>query len=235
MLRLLTSATAAAVLTIATASTVLADEAEGVVQLVGHRVSCDAGCAPSCDAPSCDAPSCDAPSYGESCDSGRCGNGGSGCRNGLCGRGGAGGLGRGMGGHGMGGHGMGGRCGDGTLAGWWACQKAMHRHRNTHAAAQMKGYFASKFGYFCPSANCGQGMGLVTKYGMVYSLDPNYADARDGERYAAPGQGVHLNVPLAPNVRHSYNYGWGIPSSRLTPVRHGAVVGPPQPAPIHGF
>jgi hypothetical protein len=25
-------------------------------------------------------------------------------------------------------------------------------------------------------------------------------------------------VPLAPNVRHSYNYSWGTPSSRITPM-----------------
>lgn len=201
-----------------------ADDAEGVVRLTGFKsvVRGQDGCLPGCDAPS----TCDG-SGGCGCGNAGCGNGGRcGCGNGRCGTGRGNGYGSGC---------RNGMCGDGSLAGWWACQKAMHRHRNSHATAALKGYMAGKFGYFCPSANCGEGMGLCTKYGMVYALDPGFADPRDAERYAAPGQGVHLNVPLAPNVRHAYNFSWGVPSSRLTPVRHAAVVGPPQPAPIHGF
>lgn len=52
----------------------------------------------------------------------------------------------------------------------------------------------------------------------IYPADPGYADARDGQVYSAQGYGVPVSVPLAPNVKHTYNYGWGVPSSRLTPV-----------------
>ena len=41
---------------------------------------------------------------------------------------------------------------------------------------------------------------------------------------------VPVAMPLAPNVEHQYNYGWGIPSSRLTPISRfipeGQVVRP---------
>ena len=182
----------------------------------------------------CDGPTCIAPGDCDGCDSGSCGCSG---QRGLAGRGGLFGNGRSSGC-------PGGNCGcrygsncpdcyggpTSKLGSWLSAQGSLHRRRNSHASAQLHSYLRCKFGYFCPSANCGQGAPLVTKYGMVYSLDPNYNDPRDAARYAAPGYGVHVNVPLAPNVRHSYNYSWGVPSSRLTPVRHGAVVGPPQPA-----
>ncbi|QDT39614.1 hypothetical protein [Stratiformator vulcanicus] len=60
--------------------------------------------------------------------------------------------------------------------------------------------------------------GLGGAYSYVYAVDPNYFDQRDGKVYAANGFGLPVSVPLAPNVRHTYNYGWGVPSSRLTPV-----------------
>lgn len=53
---------------------------------------------------------------------------------------------------------------------------------------------------------------------MTYPVNPYYADARDARIYAAQGYGAPMAVPLAPNVRHTYNYGWGIPSSRITPL-----------------
>lgn len=52
----------------------------------------------------------------------------------------------------------------------------------------------------------------------VYPADPGYYDPRDGRAYSAQGYGVPMSVPLAPNVKYTYNYGWGVPSSRLTPV-----------------
>ena len=76
----------------------------------------------------------------------------------------------------------------------------------------------NKFGYFYPTGCCGTGCPLVGTYNMVYAVDPQYFDARDGKLYSAQGHGVPMAVPLAPNVRHSYNYGWGIPSSRRTPI-----------------
>ncbi len=55
-------------------------------------------------------------------------------------------------------------------------------------------------------------------YSVVYAVNPAYSDARDSKVYAAEGYGVPMAVPLAPVVGHTYNYGWGIPSSRRTPV-----------------
>ena len=61
---------------------------------------------------------------------------------------------------------------------------------------------------------------LVGCYDLVYPVDPYYFDKRDGQVYAAQGVGGPVSVPLAPVVRHTYNYGWGVPSSRLTPISH---------------
>ncbi len=68
---------------------------------------------------------------------------------------------------------------------------------------------------------------LAGKYHIAYPVDPAYFDRRDGQVYAAAGYGGPVSVPLAPVVNHTYNYSWGIPSSRLTPVLH-----PAQQAPI---
>lgn len=86
-------------------------------------------------------------------------------------------------------------------------------------------YKKCKFGYFCPTGGSGQGVGAFGTYDIVYPANPGYADARDGRVYAAQGTGMPMAVPLAPNVRHSFNYGWGIPSSRRTPIsRPGAII-----------
>ena len=58
----------------------------------------------------------------------------------------------------------------------------------------------------------------IGQYYMAYPVNPYHFDQRDGRIYAAQGYGYPVGVPLAPNVEHTYNYGWGIPSSRLTPV-----------------
>ncbi len=67
---------------------------------------------------------------------------------------------------------------------------------------------------------------IAGKYHIVYPVDPSYFDARDGQVYAAQGYGGPVSVPLAPVVNHTYNYGWGIPSSRLTPVLHPVTQAP---------
>ena len=56
------------------------------------------------------------------------------------------------------------------------------------------------------------------KYEIYYPLNLQHFDQRDGKIYAAPEWGIPMAVPLAPNVEHTYNYGWGVPSSRLTRV-----------------
>jgi hypothetical protein len=50
------------------------------------------------------------------------------------------------------------------------------------------------------------------------ALNPGYFDPRDTELYSAQGYNLPVAVPLAPVVKHQYNYGWGVPSSRLTRV-----------------
>ena len=59
---------------------------------------------------------------------------------------------------------------------------------------------------------------LGGSYGRVYALNPYYHDFRDGAVYAARGYNAPISVPLAPNVNYTMNYGWGVPSSRMTPV-----------------
>ena len=85
-------------------------------------------------------------------------------------------------------------------------------------ASSLSNRLRCKFGYFYPTGCCGTGCPLIGTYNMVYAVDPQYFDERDGKLYSAQGHGVPMAVPLAPTVRHSYNYGWGIPSSRRTPI-----------------
>lgn len=59
---------------------------------------------------------------------------------------------------------------------------------------------------------------LFGHYKMIYPADPNYFDARDGRVHAAGTTGVPMAVPLAPVVHDQYNFGWGLPASRLTPI-----------------
>lgn len=70
------------------------------------------------------------------------------------------------------------------------------------------------------SGGDGVGVPLIGCYRLTYPVNPSYFDSRDGQVYAAQGYGGPVSVPLAPVVRHTYNYGWGIPSSRLTPISH---------------
>jgi hypothetical protein len=46
-------------------------------------------------------------------------------------------------------------------------------------------------------------------------VNPWYCDPRDVQVYASQGNNVPITVPLAPMVQ-TYNYGWGIPSTRLS-------------------
>jgi hypothetical protein len=79
-------------------------------------------------------------------------------------------------------------------------------------------YFKCKFGYFFPTGCGGAGCPPIGKYARVYPQNPNYFDQRDGQIWAAQGYGVPIAVPLAPVVGHQYNYSWGTPASRLTPI-----------------
>lgn len=79
-------------------------------------------------------------------------------------------------------------------------------------------YFKCKFGYFFPTGCGGAGCPPFGKYARVYPQNPNYFDQRDGQIWAAQGYGVPIATPLAPVVGHQWNYSWGTPASRLTPI-----------------
>ena len=83
-----------------------------------------------------------------------------------------------------------------------------------------------KLGYFRCTGSCGQGTPLVGHYSMVYPVNPGYFDPRDGQVYSSQVFNTPVSVPLAPVVNHTYNYGWGVPSSRLTPVSHPVPYAP---------
>lgn len=123
------------------------------------------------------------------------------------------------------------RCvlGNNPLADKLRCCSINHRMRNRQCSDALSqichdecdekfNWFRCKFGYFFPSGTCGKGSAICGKYSMVYPVNPEYSDPRDCGVYAAQGYYGPVAVPLAPVVHHTYNYGWGVPSSRLTPV-----------------
>jgi len=99
------------------------------------------------------------------------------------------------------------------FCGWWSGQRRQYFARNRRTCDAM-------FGWMIPSGCCGQGCPPAGCYSLVYATDPQYFDSRDGGLYAAQGYGAPVTVPLAPNVHYSFNYGWGTPSSRITPISH---------------
>ncbi len=111
---------------------------------------------------------------------------------------------------------------------WWHNQRAMYHARNRYNNDQLKQAVRGcltdgrshqcKYGYFIPTGCGGGGCPPVGFYSMVYPLNPHFVDRRDTGIYAAQGYGVPVTVPLAPTVENAYNYSWGIPSSRLTPI-----------------
>jgi hypothetical protein len=114
-------------------------------------------------------------------------------------------------GHGFG-HGLGHGC-------WPSCHTGCCRNQ---CSQDMVNYFRCKFGYFIPTGAGGAGVPLAGHYSRVYPQDPYHFDQRDGQAWGAQGYGIPMAVPLAPVVGHTYNYGWGTPSSRLTPVSRPA-------------
>lgn len=74
------------------------------------------------------------------------------------------------------------------------------------------------FGWMVPSGCCGKGCPPVGCYEMTYADQPEYIDSRDTQLYAAQGYNMPVTVPLAPNVRHAYNYSSGMPASRITKI-----------------
>ena len=72
--------------------------------------------------------------------------------------------------------------------------------------------------YLCGIGRLGGNHPVTGCYKHTYAVNPYYHDFRDGSVYAAQGYNAPIAVPLAPNVDFTMNYGWGIPSSRLTPT-----------------
>ncbi|MBL8819320.1 MAG: hypothetical protein JNL58_25030 [Planctomyces sp.] len=105
---------------------------------------------------------------------------------------------------------------------WWRGQSLSFREKNSRLANHL-------FGWMVPSGCCGQGCPPVGKYHITYADQPNYFDQRDGQLYGAQGYGMPMTVPLAPHVRQQYNYGWGVPSSRLTHISNYNPQTSPQP------
>jgi len=97
------------------------------------------------------------------------------------------------------------------------------------------------YGYpagYCPAGNCQYCDGCpghchsgcigncfkklaVCNHGKVQPMNPGFIDDRDTTYYSAQGYGLPVVVPMAPNVRYQMNYGWGLPSSRITRVPYG--------------
>ena len=77
-------------------------------------------------------------------------------------------------------------------------------------------------GNFLPNGCGGKGCPPFGRYQMVYPLNPDHCDPRDGQVHAAQGYGMPMAVPLAPVVRHQYNYSWGVPASRITHISNHA-------------
>jgi hypothetical protein len=91
-------------------------------------------------------------------------------------------------------------------------------HHGTGCPHDVFNYFGCKLGFLFPTGGGGAGSPYHGWYSRVYPQDVGYADPRDGRLWAAQGYGIPVSVPLAPTVSHTYNYSWGIPASRLTPI-----------------
>ena len=114
------------------------------------------------------------------------------------------------------------RCPHGMGMGHGGCPTCQSGCCRNGCSQDMVDYFRCKFGYFIPTGAGGAGVPFAGRYSRVYPQDPHYFDQRDGQAWAAQGYGAPMAVPLAPVVGHTFNYGWGIPSSRLTPISHPA-------------
>jgi hypothetical protein len=104
------------------------------------------------------------------------------------------------------------------LHNWWCDQQYKSDCRRAYRNHVLAAHFHNKFNYFTPSGSCGEGAPLWGHYKRVYATEPNYSHPSDSQVYSSPMTGHPTAVPLAPNVRHQYNYSWGMPSSRLTPI-----------------
>lgn len=128
-------------------------------------------------------------------------------------------------------------------------QRRMPRVQPSNAEVAQQGMYGYPEGYcpqgcptgdypvgYCPAGNCDSCCcdcqccaklracfhDLTTfRHCKIHAMNPGYIDDRDTTYYSAQGYGLPIVVPMAPNVRYQYNYGWGLPSSRITKVPYG--------------
>lgn len=103
-----------------------------------------------------------------------------------------------------------------TLSDLWTEHSLHFLERNQEQSEAISTWMYDELGLYTP-ANTGSAAPFGT-YQMVYPVNPSYFDPRDTRLYGAQGAGVPIAVPLAPNVGSVFNYGTGLPASRLTPI-----------------
>ncbi len=105
--------------------------------------------------------------------------------------------------------------GDVTLSDIWSVQSQTFLARNRQQSEAWSTWVFYRLGLYTPAS---MHTAPIGSYRMVYPVDPRYVDPRDSKVYGAQGAGIPIVVPLAPNVGSTYNYGSGLPASRLTPI-----------------
>ena len=108
---------------------------------------------------------------------------------------------------------------------WWCDEKAKWHCRRAYQNQVWGAHLNNKFNYFIPSGSGGGGTPPFGYYTRVYATEPGYYDARDKQVNGSSTYGVPTAIPLAPGVRYQYNYSWGTPASRLTPI---STIAPPR-------
>lgn len=101
---------------------------------------------------------------------------------------------------------------------WLQQQRMEFECRRAYRNHVWGAHLHNKLNYFKPRGCCGEGCAPFGQYERIYAAQPDHWDARDSQLYAAPATGVPTAIPLPPNVHYQYNFGWGTPSSRLTPI-----------------
>ena len=105
--------------------------------------------------------------------------------------------------------------GEVTLSDLWSEHSQHFLNRNRQQSEALANWMYDSLGLYTPAAVHTAPLGT---YRMIYPVNPGYSNPRDARVYGAQGAGVPIVVPLAPTVRSGYNYGSGLPASRLTPI-----------------
>ena len=105
--------------------------------------------------------------------------------------------------------------GEVTVSDLWSAHSQHFVARNRLQSELLANWLYDRLGLYTPASVHTAPIGT---YKMIYPVNPSYNDPRDARIYGAQGAGIPSVVPLAPSVRSSYNYGSGLPGSRLTPI-----------------